>query len=159
MATVLPIHDAILSEQGKQLVDGVLTAILTGPFTTDRHTVHQRTTESGSSSGQIRSFLASWLRSPTVRRESLNPRQSAERGPIDRLRGMLTLITRAWLTCAEWGRLAMQAFGGGNGDPDALRALDEANKNALPSDGAGSAQQAFSDRQRLDGRKDNSDIA
>jgi hypothetical protein len=53
----------------------------------------------------------------------------------------------------------MQAFGGGNGDPDALRALDEANKNALPSDGAGSAQQAFTDRQRLDGRKDNSDIA
>lgn len=53
---------------------------------------------------------------------------------------MLNLITRAWLTCAEWGRLAIQAFGGGNGDPDALRALDEANKNPPPIDGAGNAQ-------------------
>lgn len=52
---------------------------------------------------------------------------------------MLNLITPAWLTCVEWGRLAIQAFGGGNGDPDTLHALDEANKNALPVDEAGSA--------------------
>ncbi len=53
---------------------------------------------------------------------------------------MLNLIMRAWLACAEWGRLAIQAFGGGNGDPDALRALDQANKNAQSIDEAGGAE-------------------
>lgn len=53
---------------------------------------------------------------------------------------MRDLITRAWLACAEWGRLAIQAFGGGNGDPVALRALDEANENAHSIDEAGGAE-------------------
>ena len=43
---------------------------------------------------------------------------------------MFNLVVRAWLACVEWGRLTIQALGGGNGDPDALSDLDGANKYA-----------------------------
>lgn len=53
---------------------------------------------------------------------------------------MHNMFMRVWFACAEWGRFAIQAFGGGNGDPDALRALDEANKNAQSIDETGGAE-------------------
>ena len=57
-----------------------------------------------------------------------------------RLPGMFNLVVRAWLACVEWGRLTIQALGGGNGDPDALNALDGANKYAHSLDEAGRAE-------------------
>ncbi|WP_167756825.1 hypothetical protein [Orlajensenia leifsoniae] len=46
---------------------------------------------------------------------------------------MLNWLMRTWFSSVEWGRVAIQTLGGGNGDPEALRTLDQANKKAWPA--------------------------